>query len=37
VDIPSEEDYFGMKTDDIYIPSAFSVENTEPKVSLIFK
>jgi uncharacterized membrane protein len=37
VDVLSEEDYIGMKTDGIYIPSSFSIEKVEPEVSLVLK
>jgi hypothetical protein len=37
VDVTSEEDCVGMKTEEVYIPSAFSVKKTEPQVSLVFK
>jgi hypothetical protein len=36
VDVLSEEDTTGMKTDEVYIPSTFSIKNAEPKVSLVF-
>jgi hypothetical protein len=37
VDVMSEEDCVGMKTEEVYIPSAFSVKKTEPEVSLVFR
>jgi hypothetical protein len=37
VDIQSEEDYVGTKTDDVYIPSTVSIENPEPEVSIVLK
>jgi hypothetical protein len=36
VDVPSEEDSTGIKTDEVYIPSAFSIKNAEPEVTLVF-
>jgi hypothetical protein len=33
VDIQSDEDSVGLDTDDVHIPSAFSVKEDEPKVS----
>jgi hypothetical protein len=35
VDVLSEEDSIGMKTDEVDIPSAFSVNKAELEVSLI--
>jgi hypothetical protein len=35
VDGMSEEDCVGVKTEEVYIPSAFSVKKTEPEVSLV--
>jgi hypothetical protein len=36
VDVQSEEDFIGMKADEVYIPSAFSINRAEPEVSLVF-
>jgi hypothetical protein len=36
VDVLSEEDSTGMKTHEVYIPSAFSIKKAEPEVSLVF-
>jgi hypothetical protein len=36
LDVPSEEDSAGVKTDEVYIPSAFSIKKVEPEVSLVF-
>jgi hypothetical protein len=33
-DILSEKDHIGMKTDDVYMPSAWSIEKAEPEVVL---
>jgi hypothetical protein len=33
VDVLSEEDFIGMKGDETYSPSSFSVRKAEPKVS----
>jgi hypothetical protein len=35
VDVPSEEDYTGMNSDDLYTQPTVSIENAEPGVSLI--
>jgi hypothetical protein len=37
VDVMSEEDSIGVKTEEVYIPSAFTVKKTEPGVSLVFR
>jgi hypothetical protein len=37
VDVLSEEDSIGMKTDEAYIPSTFSIKMPEPEVSLVFR
>jgi hypothetical protein len=37
VDVLSEEDSTDMKTDEVYIPSTFSIIKTEPEVSLVFR
>jgi hypothetical protein len=37
VDVLSEEDSIGMKTDDVNISSAFSIRKIEPEVSLVFR
>jgi hypothetical protein len=37
VDSLSEEDSSGMKTDDVYMSSAFSIKEAEPEVSLVFR
>jgi hypothetical protein len=36
VDVLSEEDSIGMKTDEVYIPSAVSIKKDEPNVSFVF-
>jgi hypothetical protein len=36
-DVNVEEDFIGMKMDEIYIQSAFSITMTEPEVSLVFR
>jgi hypothetical protein len=35
VDVPSEEDSSGVKTDEVYSPSTFSIKMAEPQVSLV--
>jgi hypothetical protein len=35
VDVLSEEDSIGVKTDEVYVPSTFSTEVAEPEVSLV--
>jgi hypothetical protein len=37
VDVTSEEDCVGMKTEEVYIPSSFSVKKTVPEVSIVFR
>jgi hypothetical protein len=32
----NEEDSIDMKTDEVYVPSAFSIKNVEHEVSLVF-
>jgi hypothetical protein len=37
VDVMSEEDYSDMKSNRVYTLSPFSIENPEPKVSVIIR
>jgi hypothetical protein len=36
VDVLSEDDSTGVKTDEVYIPSAFSIKKDEHSVSFVF-
>jgi hypothetical protein len=31
----SKEDYIGIKTDEVYISSTFSIKQAEPKLSIV--
>jgi hypothetical protein len=35
VDVLSEKDSIGVKTDEVYMPSTFSIEVAEPEVNLV--
>jgi hypothetical protein len=35
-DVQSEEDLIDVKSLEVYVPSAFSIEKTEPEVSVVF-
>jgi hypothetical protein len=37
MDVTSEEDSVGVKTEEVYIPSAYSAKKTDPEVSLFFR
>jgi hypothetical protein len=36
VDVLNQEDSSDMKTDEVYLPSAFSIKKDEPEVGLVF-
>jgi hypothetical protein len=37
VNVLSEEDSFDMKSEEVHIPSGFSIRKDNPKVSIVFR